>query len=227
MANGRLMMMENQWHMPGYDSRCPYGQGWKHVCFLVFISNTRLYLMTTRSVITVETLYSTIYYDKYFIELNIDKSTQNVAIWTHKRHSIPRASYGVSFMSTSTEIDRAIKGFYCTTKCKFIAFHEIDVNIIIFVRYYFIVMPTHNQWCVPHFSAFGSIRVAVCLVILYLSVSCIHSLCINNSITFHTKKTVLGLGYYDWNPNEVFTLEHAVICSMHFVYCLDFAYCQI
>ena len=25
-----------------------------------------------------------------------------------------RASYGVSFMSTSTEIDRVIKGFYCT-----------------------------------------------------------------------------------------------------------------
>ena len=24
-----------------------------------------------------------------------------------------RASYGVSFMSTSTEIDRVIKGFYC------------------------------------------------------------------------------------------------------------------
>ena len=39
---------------------------------------------------TVETLYSTIYYSKYFIELNIDKSTQYVALWTHKRHSIPR-----------------------------------------------------------------------------------------------------------------------------------------
>ena len=35
---------------------------------------------------TVETLYSTIYYSKYFIELNIDKSTLNVALWTHKRH---------------------------------------------------------------------------------------------------------------------------------------------
>ena len=33
--------------------------------------------------ITVETLYSTIYYSKYFIELNIDKSTQYVALWTH------------------------------------------------------------------------------------------------------------------------------------------------
>ena len=62
---------------------------------------------------TVETLYSTIYYSKYFIELNIDKSTQYVALWTHKRHPIPRPSYGVSFMSTSTEIDRVIKGFYC------------------------------------------------------------------------------------------------------------------
>ena len=39
---------------------------------------------------TVETLYSTIYYSKYFIELNIDKSTQYVALWTHKIHPIPR-----------------------------------------------------------------------------------------------------------------------------------------
>ena len=29
---------------------------------------------------TMETLYSTIYYSKYFIELNIDKSTQYVAL---------------------------------------------------------------------------------------------------------------------------------------------------
>ena len=30
-------------------------------------------------------------------------------------HTSPfQASYGVSFMSTSTEIDRVIKGFYCT-----------------------------------------------------------------------------------------------------------------
>ena len=39
---------------------------------------------------TVETLYSTIYYSKYFIELNVDKSTQYVAFWTHKRHPIRR-----------------------------------------------------------------------------------------------------------------------------------------
>ena len=65
---------------------------------------------------TVETLYSTIYYSKYFIELNFDKSTQYVALWTHKRHPHTfRASYGVSFMSTSTEIDRVIKGFYCNS----------------------------------------------------------------------------------------------------------------
>ena len=38
----------------------------------------------------VETLYSTIYYSKYFIELNFDKSTQYVAFWTQKRHPIPR-----------------------------------------------------------------------------------------------------------------------------------------
>ena len=35
---------------------------------------------------TVETLYSKIYYSKYFIELHIGKSTQYVALWTHKRH---------------------------------------------------------------------------------------------------------------------------------------------
>ena len=39
---------------------------------------------------TVETLYSTIYHSKYFIELNFDKSTRYVALWTHKRHPIPR-----------------------------------------------------------------------------------------------------------------------------------------
>ena len=39
---------------------------------------------------TVETLSSMIYYSKYFIELHIDKSTQYVVLWTHKRHSIPR-----------------------------------------------------------------------------------------------------------------------------------------
>ena len=34
---------------------------------------------------------------------------------TKTPHTSPfRASYGVSFMSTSTEIDRVIKGFYCT-----------------------------------------------------------------------------------------------------------------
>ena len=33
---------------------------------------------------------------------------------TKDTHTSPfRASYGVSFMSTSTEIDRVIKGFYC------------------------------------------------------------------------------------------------------------------
>ena len=43
-----------------------------------------------KTIVTVETLYSTIYYSKYFIELNFDKSTQYVALWTHKRHPIPR-----------------------------------------------------------------------------------------------------------------------------------------
>ena len=50
-----------------------------------------VFIQTFTSIIdTVETLYSTIYYSKYFIELNIDKSTQYVALWTHKRHPIPR-----------------------------------------------------------------------------------------------------------------------------------------
>ena len=42
------------------------------------------------NIYTVEILYSTIYYSKYFIELNFDKSTEYVALWTHKRHPIPR-----------------------------------------------------------------------------------------------------------------------------------------
>ena len=34
---------------------------------------------------------------------------------TKDTHTSPfRASYGMSFMSTSTEIDRVIKGFYCS-----------------------------------------------------------------------------------------------------------------
>ena len=43
----------------------------------------KLCLLCTNSSIwnTVETLYSTIYYSKYFIELNIDKSTQYVALF--------------------------------------------------------------------------------------------------------------------------------------------------
>ena len=39
---------------------------------------------------TWENHYSKIYCSKYFIELNFDKSTQYVALWTHKRHPIPR-----------------------------------------------------------------------------------------------------------------------------------------
>ena len=70
------------------------------------IANTLELRLSCTKPSAVETLYSTIYYSKYFIELNFD--TQYVAFWTHFR-----ASYGVSFMSTSTEIDRVIKGFYC------------------------------------------------------------------------------------------------------------------
>ena len=66
----------------------------------------------------METFHSTIYYSKYFIELNIDESTQYVALGTHKRHPIPRP-FGQAMeclMSTSTEIDSVIKGFYCMCK---------------------------------------------------------------------------------------------------------------
>ena len=54
-------------------------------CFCTGVVNRHI-----SSTTTVETLYSTIYYNKYFIELHIDKSTQYVALWTHKRHPIPR-----------------------------------------------------------------------------------------------------------------------------------------
>ena len=65
----------------------------------------------------METLYSSIYYRKYFIELNFDKSTEYVALWTHKKHPIPRPfgrAMECLLWVTSTEIDRVIKGFYCT-----------------------------------------------------------------------------------------------------------------
>ena len=43
-------------------------------------------------------------------------------------HTTPfRASYGVSFMSTSTEIDRVIKGFYCIVYC--MNSEASDVNV--------------------------------------------------------------------------------------------------
>ena len=66
---------------------------WRH---FITLSDQRIWAAVDTSgglqisFITVETLYSTIYYSKYFIELNFDKSTQYVALWTHKRHPIPR-----------------------------------------------------------------------------------------------------------------------------------------
>ena len=94
--------------------RCHF---FKHIGVWYFeIYACELTLMTAvRS--TVETLYSTIYYSKYFIELNFDKSTQYVALWTHKRHPIPRP-FGRAMeclFCAWTEIDRVIKGFYCTS----------------------------------------------------------------------------------------------------------------
>ena len=61
------------------------------VCTVIYwISLSYIYTYRSINQPTVETLYSTIYYSKYFIELNFDKSTQYVALWTHKRHPIPR-----------------------------------------------------------------------------------------------------------------------------------------
>ena len=36
-----------------------------------------------------------------------------------------RASYGVSFMSTSTKIDRVIKGFYCMKILWYVSFKNV------------------------------------------------------------------------------------------------------
>ena len=68
-------------------------QSCNHLVFItgiLYLERWSLYWNGLRYHNTVETLYSTIYYSKYFIELNINKSTLYVALWTHKRHSIPR-----------------------------------------------------------------------------------------------------------------------------------------
>ena len=63
---------------------------WKMVEILTVNVSPKSIVTEAIPTYTVETLYSTIYYSKYFIELNFDKSTQYVALWTHKRHPIPR-----------------------------------------------------------------------------------------------------------------------------------------
>ena len=45
-----------------------------------------------------------------------------------------RASYGVSFMSTSTEIDRVIEGFYYSMKP--VTLYDIDVFIYVWAILY-------------------------------------------------------------------------------------------
>ena len=60
------------------------------LCWTLMSLNVKLPIRAWWIMTTVETLYSTIYYSKYLIELHIDKSTQYVVLWTHKRHSIPR-----------------------------------------------------------------------------------------------------------------------------------------
>ena len=72
------------WCMPGSLTRGILWSWWRET-FSAFPAHAQPAILRT-----VETLYSTIYYSKYFIELNIDKSTQYVALWTHKRHPIPR-----------------------------------------------------------------------------------------------------------------------------------------
>ena len=64
-----------------YSSILKYGKKECH-CINILKQKEHMHSLTY----TVETLYSTIYYSKYFIELNFDKSTQYVALWTHKRH---------------------------------------------------------------------------------------------------------------------------------------------
>ena len=51
-------------------------------CFEIVICTICKYILefSGYSRNTVETLYSTIYYSKYFIELNFDKSTEYVAL---------------------------------------------------------------------------------------------------------------------------------------------------
>ena len=76
---------------------------------IIFYLGTMKYVLS----FTVETLYSTIYYSKYFIELNIDKSTQYVALWTHKRHPIPRPFGRAMECLLWVLQQKLIKGFYC------------------------------------------------------------------------------------------------------------------
>ena len=71
-------------------------------------------------VCTVETLYSTIYYSNFFFFRAQFWQVYTICCPLNSQktpHTSPfRASYGVSFVSISTEIDRVIKGFYCTQK---------------------------------------------------------------------------------------------------------------
>ena len=64
----------------------------------------------------MEILYSTIYCSKYFVELNIDKFTQYVALWTHKRHPIPRPKLWSVFYEYFNRNWSCYKGFLAATK---------------------------------------------------------------------------------------------------------------
>ena len=77
---------------------------------------------------TMETLYSMIYYSKYFIELNVAKSTKYVALWTHKRHPIPRP-FGSVFYEYFNRNWSCYKGF-------------LLYPLVSWSRY------LHSHWCV-------------------------------------------------------------------------------
>ena len=70
-----------------FTKSCLFSLSWETTCLE---RPQNLAVALYRFYCTVETLYSTIYHSKYFIELNTDKSTQYVALWTHIRHPIPR-----------------------------------------------------------------------------------------------------------------------------------------
>ena len=96
---------------------------------------------------TVETLYSTIYYSKYFIELHIGKSTQYVALWTHKRH--PYLALSGELWSVFYEyVNRnwsCYRGFLLYLTLKYVTL--MDMNICMAMNW--VIISSYNR-SVPH-----------------------------------------------------------------------------